>query len=76
VVGLGTQDSLPEAKAFVTDYGTRSFSMLWDASGESWAELGIPAQPAVILFDRQGRELKRSFGVFDGPAILRALPPA
>ena len=76
VIGLGAQDSLPEAKAFVRERGTRSFPMVWDPSGESWTELGVPAQPAAVLFDRRGRERGRWFGEFDGAAILRRLPPA
>ena len=71
VVGLGTQDSLEETKAFVSDYGTRSFQMLWDPSGESWAQLGISGQPAALLLDERGRELKRWFGPFDQQEALR-----
>jgi peroxiredoxin len=73
VVGLGTQDSLPEARRFVQRYGT-TFRMLWDASGRSWRELGIPGQPAAILLAPDGREVRRWLGQFDEEEVLRLLP--
>jgi hypothetical protein len=70
VVGLGTQDSLPEARDFVTSYGT-TFLMLWEDGNQSWRRLRISGQPAAILVDGGGRELKRWFGAFDEAEVLR-----
>lgn len=70
VVGLGTQDSLPEARDFVATYGT-TFPMLWEDGNRSWRHLRIPGQPAAILVDTSGRELKRWIGEFDEAEVIR-----
>lgn len=54
VVGLGTQDDLEYARGFVADTGVRTPQMLWDASFESWQQLGITAQPTWILVRGDG----------------------
>lgn len=69
VIGLGTQDSLEEARQFRTERGV-TFKLLWDASGESWRHMGIRGQPAAVLFDGRGRELKRWFGNFAPDEVL------
>ena len=69
-MGLGTQDSLAEARAFVTGYGT-SFTMLWDSSFRSWRELGIPGQPAAVLLAPDGSEVKRWLGPFPESEVAR-----
>ncbi len=69
-MGLGTQDSLDEARAFVTRYRT-TFTMLWDSSFRSWRELGIPGQPAAVLLAPDGRELKRWLGAFPTDEVAR-----
>ena len=48
MIGLGTQDTLEEAREFAEDRGT-TFTMLWDESFESWIELGVSSQPTAIL---------------------------
>ncbi len=70
MVGLGTQDSLPEAKDFVTRYKI-SFQMLWDDGFSSWRTLGIAAQPAAILFSPDGKEIRRWQGAFPEEEVLR-----
>jgi hypothetical protein len=47
-----------------------SVTMLWDGSLKSWLELGVTAQPAAILFDRQGRPQERWQGPFDEDEVL------
>ncbi|MGH9155625.1 MAG: TlpA family protein disulfide reductase [Acidimicrobiales bacterium] len=69
-MGLGTQDSLGEARDFVTRYRI-SFTMLWDSSFRSWRELGIPGQPAAVLLGPDGREVKRWLGVFPEDEVAR-----
>jgi hypothetical protein len=61
VVGLGTQDDLAEAEEFVRDRGT-TFTMLWDPSFESWANLGVALQPSALLLDPDGQLLGRWAG--------------
>jgi len=53
VIGLGTQDSLAEAREFAADRGT-TFPMLWDESFQSWIELGVTSQPTSVLFTADG----------------------
>ncbi len=62
MIGLGTQDSFGEAEEFVDTYGTVSFTMLWDESFESWAQLGVAGQPAGMLFSADGTALARWSG--------------
>jgi len=71
-VGLGAQDSLEEAQAFVRDHGVRSPRMLYDASRDSWRELGISGQPAAILLAGNGAEVRRWFGPMDFAEVLAA----
>jgi hypothetical protein len=59
VIGFGTQDSRGEALDFVQQYGTSSFTMLWDESFESWAAFEVTGQPTVILLGTDGEELGR-----------------
>lgn len=70
VVGLGSQDSLGDAKQFVSRHDV-TFTMLWDASRRSWRELKIPSQPAAILLAPDGREIRRWLGVFPEDEVAR-----
>lgn len=64
MIGLGTQDTLGEAEQFLKNYGTTSFTMLWDESFESWAAFGIASQPAALLFAADGRFIQGWMGPF------------
>jgi peroxiredoxin len=70
VVGLGTQDSLGEARDFVARYGT-TFTMLWDESFRSWRQLGISGQPAAVLLAPDGTEIERWLGQFPEDEVVR-----
>lgn len=70
MIGLGTQDSLTEARDFVARYGT-TFTMLWDASFRSWRALGIPGQPAAVLLAPDGSEVERWLGPFPEAEVAR-----
>jgi len=61
VVGLGTQDSLEEAEAFVADHGL-TIRMLWDGTYQSWAELGVSLQPSAMLLSPDGQLLEKWLG--------------
>ena len=70
VVGLGTQDSLKEARDFVARYAV-TFTMLWDSSFRSWRALEIPGQPAAVLIAPDGSFLGRWLGPFPEDEVLR-----
>ena len=70
MIGLGTQDSLGEAREFVSRYGT-TFPMLYDSSSASWRALGVVQQPAALLLSREGAAVKRWSGEFDEAEVLR-----
>jgi len=72
VVGLGSHGSPESAPDFVREHDMRSMRVLWDQDSYAWDELRVPAEPAVIVFDRSGRELERWFGPFDEGRVLRA----
>jgi hypothetical protein len=71
VIGLGTQDSLGQAEDFVADYGTESFTMLWDESFRSWQTLGITSQPAAVMFAADGTPITGWVGAFPEDEVLR-----
>ena len=56
-MGVGAQDNYDFALEFVESTGTESFPMVWDASFESWRELGIAGQPQGRLLDENGAML-------------------
>lgn len=68
-MGLGTQDSLAEAEAFVDDHGT-TFQMLWDETFESWAAFGVRGQPAALLFAANGEPIEGWQGNFPPEQVL------
>ena len=70
VVGLGTQDSLDDAFAFVDNYGTTSFPMLWDPTFDSWAALGVTGQPAAMLMTSDGRIVEAWSGAIPETQVL------
>ncbi len=72
VVGLGAQDDADLAREFVDEFDLRSPRMVWDPTRDSWRQLGIPAQPAAILFGAGGAEVRRWFGPFDLGEVLTA----
>ena len=71
MVGLGTQDSLDEAKEFSDDHGTTSFTMLWDESFETWLEIGITSQPSAVLLAADGEPLGGWIGPYPEDEVLR-----
>lgn len=70
VVGLGTQDDLALAQDFVESTGIVSFPMLWDATFDSWAALGVVSQPAWALFTASGELVDGGYGGIDADAVL------
>ncbi len=54
VVGLGGQDSVEEAEAFVADTGTENVEMYWDPSLETWTFFEVRSQPAAVLINTDG----------------------
>ena len=74
MIGLGTQDSLGQAKDFVEDYGTESFTMLWDQSFLSWQALGVTSQPAAVMFAANGTPITGWIGAFPEDEALQSSP--
>lgn len=74
MIGLGTQEALGQAEAFYNNFGPFSFPMFWDASGASWAEIGVAGQPAVALYGANGTLISKWYGgVEDAVSILQSL---
>ena len=70
MVGLGTQDSLGEAEDFSNDFGTTSFTMLWDESFETWQAIGITSQPSAVLLAPDGSPITGWVGPFPEDEVL------
>ena len=69
MIGVGTQDSLELAQAFVQSTGT-TFTMLWDPTFESWRQLGISGQPSGMLLDGNGTILAAWRGAIPEEQVL------
>jgi hypothetical protein len=69
-VGLGTQDTLDEAEDFSNNFGTESFTMLWDESYETWQEIGITSQPSAVLLAADGTPIAGWVGPFPQDEVL------
>lgn len=69
MIGLGTQDTLEEAREFVDDRGT-TFTMLWDESFDSWIELGVSSQPTAVLLTPDGTIIGGWVGRFPEDQVL------
>lgn len=70
-MGLGTQDGLGEAEAFVDEHATTSFTMLWDESFETWQEIGITSQPSAVLLAADGTPITGWVGSFPMDEVVR-----
>lgn len=69
MVGLGTQDTLEEAEAFVADLGL-TIRMLWDPTYQSWAELGVSLQPSSMLLSPEGALIETWLGGIPEAEVL------
>ncbi len=72
MIGVGTQDGIVLAKQFVGDTAV-TFPMTWDKSGQTWVDFGVPAQPAMILYNKFGAEVRRWNGVFKKAEVDEAI---
>jgi hypothetical protein len=70
VVGLGTQDDLDQAKTFQTRHDISTVKLVWDETGQSWAKLGIPAQPAWMLIKADGTVVAGELGAIPYDTLL------
>ena len=70
MIGLGTQDSLGEAEDFIDRYGTKSFTMLWDESFESWQVIGVRSQPTAVMLAPDGTPIAGWLGMFPEDEVL------
>lgn len=74
VVGVGTQNTADEARAFRRQTGIRSFPLLYEADGfQSWEPFGFVAQPAAALLSSDGKLLRVWSGPFDEAEVLRLI---
>ncbi len=71
-IGVGAQDSLDEAYAFLDETGTGDLGMVWDATGRSWIHYGVTNQPTVILLGADGQIAGTWFRDFAPDEILAA----
>lgn len=76
MIGIGTQDSFGEAKAFRTRHDI-TFSLLWDESFDTWNAFGVQSQPTAILVAANGDPIRRWQGQFPEDEVVRlATAPA
>ena len=50
--------------------GISSFRMLWDATFDSWAALGVVSQPAWALFSPSGELIAGDYGGIDEAEVI------
>lgn len=59
---MGAQSELGDAHDFFRDFGPFTFPMYWDPTGDSWSAAGVAYQPAVAVFDANGRLIEQWYG--------------
>lgn len=69
-MGLGAQDDLAGASDFFRQFGPFSFPMYWDATFQSWNQLGLASQPASALFTADGKVIGAWFGRIPEDKVL------
>jgi thiol-disulfide isomerase/thioredoxin len=72
VVAIGGRDEIANGPDFVARHRLRSMTLLFDEPMSVWSAYRIPAQPAAVLLDRNGREQARWLGAFDTDLALDA----
>jgi len=72
ILGVGAQDSLDEARAFLDETGTDGLTMVWDRTGESWVHYGVTSQPTVLVLGPDGSVTRTWFRDFQPDEILAA----
>lgn len=70
MVGVGTQDTFPEAQAFHDKYDI-TFDLLWDQSFETWNAFGVTSQPAAVLVSTDGTIIRGWQGAFPEDDVVR-----
>lgn len=50
------------ARSFRTRHKLNTVRMLWDRSGKSWSDLGVPGQPAWLVLSRTGEIVNTGLG--------------
>ena len=74
MIGLGSRQGLEDARSFSDSFGPFTFPLLWDASGESWAQIGITVQPGVAIYRADGTLLEKWYGGLErADALLERL---
>jgi hypothetical protein len=70
VVGIGTQDDVKAAQAFVARAKIKSVRMYWDPTFDAWDYFGVAGQPAAVLMDKTGKPIKQYSGFLDTKKVL------
>lgn len=69
MIGLGTQASIDDARAFRRRGGIESFRLWWEDGLEAWDHFGVRSQPVAMLLDRDGRVVDAWAGELDEAAF-------
>ncbi len=56
-------------------FGTKSFTMLWDESFESWQVIGVRSQPTAGMLSPDGEPLAGWLGMFPEDEVLELAAP-
>ena len=71
-VGLDVQDTISNARTFISKYGWR-FPSVSDPKGEVRNGLGLLAQPVTVLYDAQGEQVFAQSGPITEAQLRAAL---
>ena len=75
IVGVGTADTIDDAREFVRRTGVASFPMLWSAESDALRLLGVVGVPAGVVFDPDGYIHQRFLGTVDVDKLAAAMTP-
>lgn len=70
VVAIGGRDNIRAGRAFRDQHELDAPNLVFDEPHTVWEAYGIPAQPAAVLLDQDGRERDRWYGPVTNDVLL------
>ena len=73
MIGIGGRDSVDAGRDFVARHQLKASKAVYDEPDKVWEGFGIGPQPAAVLLDVDGKELRRWQGPFEPSEVEAAL---
>lgn len=73
VIAIGGRDSVKAGREFVERHRLKAMTVVYDEPSKVWDGFGIGPQPAAVLLDAGGNELRRWQGPFEPSEVEAAV---